>query len=368
MHDWVRVLDKDDNVIFMNSAMSKSLAQLTAGDKCYNVSLGMKCYNAIGRTERCENCISRQSVFDGEIHEKEEKIGDRFFSVMSSPIRERNGEIIAVVEVLRDITQTKQLQKEIMRRNQKYQNELEIARKIQMSMLPKKIHIAGIDFSFLYKPCEALAGDFLDIFKIDRDHVGVYIADVSGHGIPASMITIFLRSKLNKKVLSPAEALKSLFNEFNSEDLDENIYITIFYSIIDLEKKVMTYCNAGHCVSPVLFNENKFEILEQPGVPICRWVKEPGYTDVCVKLEEGDSIFYCTDGIIELRNSMKVQFGEERLFSLLEKYKGTPSDMLNIILEEAKEFSGLSDLRENTDDITLAILKIKNKDKDKGKD
>ena len=97
MYDWVRVIDRDDCMIYINKAMQQGLADYPAGSKCYE---------ALGRTGPCENCISRKSVFDGKTCEKEEIISDRIFSVMSSPVKNKDGDIIAVVEVLRDITQS----------------------------------------------------------------------------------------------------------------------------------------------------------------------------------------------------------------------------------------------------------------------
>ncbi len=352
MFDWVRVIDKDDNVIYMNKAMSVNAKSVKVGSKCYHV---------IGRDTPCENCISRKAVFFGQPHEKEECIGDKIFSVMSSPVKNEQGKTVAVVEVLRDATQMKQLQQEILRQNIKLQEDLNMARRLQCSMLPKYFPKDKVDFSFLYNPCEALGGDFLDIFKIDENHLGLYVADVSGHGVPASMLTIFLRSTLNKRLISPSEALNDLFFEFNKSDMGEDLYITVFYAILNTEEKTMLYANAGHNVSPVIFNteRNTFEILRQPGVPISRWVEAPEYEDGHAGLNTGDRLFFSTDGIIEMRNPRKEQFGEDRLFDLLLSSKKDPSGTLNTIIDEACEFAGIKDLKTIIDDITIALLEIK---------
>ena len=259
MFDWVRVLDMNDNVIYMNKAMSDGLGK---------PMIGSKCYETVGRTEPCINCVSRKAIFSGATHEKEEYINGRFFSVMCSPIRNADGNIIAAVEVLRETTQIKQLYQEMQEQNNKFRGELEMARKLQVSLLPNLPEDNRLDFSFLFMPCEALGGDFLDIFNIDSSHLGLYIADVSGHGVLASLLTIFLRSALNKKQPFPAKALEELFFEFNQSKLDEDLYITIFYAIIDLDKRIMTYSNAGLNVSPVLYSDMRFDLLRLPGIPI----------------------------------------------------------------------------------------------------
>jgi len=351
MYDWVRVIDIDDNIIFVNDSMSKALGKNLLGEKCYN---------AIGRSKPCDNCTSRKAVFEGTIQNKEEIIGEKVFSVMSSPIRDEDGRITAVVEVLRDITEMKKMQKKILEHNKKLQSELNIARKLQCSLLPKDLPRDKIDFSYVYRPCEAIGGDFLDIFKIDNDHMGIYIADVSGHGVPASMLTVFLRSSINKRTLSPAEALNQLYKEFNRDYYDQELYITVFYAIIDTKNKSIIYSNAGHNVSPILFNHEslRFDILRIPGVPISDWVDDPAYTEKIISIEKGDRLFMYTDGIVELRNTKNEQFGEERLLNILLGEKMSPAMTLDHIIDTALEFANVKNLNKIIDDITMALLEV----------
>lgn len=352
MNDWVRVIDVDDNLIFVNDAMSKAL---------HDNLIGKKCYIAIGRDTPCENCTSRKAVFDGTVQNKEEIIQDRIFSVMSSPIRDDSGKIIAVVEVLRDVTEMKKMQKEILKHNKKLQSELNMARKLQCSLLPKQQPEDKIDFSYIYKPCEALGGDFLDIFKIDDEHMGIYIADVSGHGVPASMLTVFLRSSINKSILSPAAALKQLYEDFNRNYYDQDLYITVFYAIINTRNTSLVYSNAGHNVSPVLFNQDskRFDLLRVSGIPISDWVDNPVYSDKSISIEKGDRLFMYTDGIVELRNDKNEQFGEERLLNILLGEKTSPSMTLDRIIDSASEFAHIENFDTILDDITMVLLEMK---------
>ncbi len=350
MFDWVRVIDRQDNIVYINNSMAQA----------FHPSIkGKKCYAALGRTEPCDNCISRQTVFEGNPHEKEEIINGRVFSVMSSPVKNRKGQIVYVVEVLRDITQMKQLQSEIIEQNHKLQSNLSMAKRLQCSLLPKGLPENKIDFSFVYKPCEDLGGDFLDIFSIDEDRIGIYIADVSGHGVPASMLTVFLRSAMNKKLVSPAQALEQLYTEFNNSQFDHDLYITVFYAVIDLKQQKLIFSNAGHNVCPVLFNTGRFEILRSSGIPISNWLKKPGYCDSAMDLIQGDRIFFYTDGIVELRNSSGEQYGEKRLLDILLEDNTGISNSLNRIVESACEFADIGDTLQIPDDITMALLEIK---------
>jgi phosphoserine phosphatase RsbU/P len=350
MYDWVRVIDKDFNMVYVNKPMTEALG---------NSPEGKKCYTAIGKESACENCISRGAIFDGKSHVKEEIIGDKTFSVMSSPLRNSEGEIIAAVEVLRDVTEMKALQKKVMDQNRKLKFDLNLARKLQCSLLPKALPEEKIAFSFIYKPCETIGGDFLDIFKIDEDHIGIYIADVSGHGVSASMLTVFLRASINKKLLSPAEVLSELFIAYNSSSISSDLYITIFYAVINLKTKTIVFSNAGHNVCPIIFNDQKFEILRVPGIPISTWLEKPEYVDRYSNLAVGDSIFFYTDGIIEMRNAKNEQYGEKRLLDTLLLENSSPKIILNKIVDSACQFSGIIKDEEIPDDITMALLKIK---------
>jgi len=280
---------------------------------------------------------------------------------MSSPLRNDTGEIIASVEVLRDITQLKELQDIVMRQNQKLQDDLMIAKKLQCNLLPKDLRQDKVSFSFIYQPCEDLGGDFLDIFEIDNDHIGIYIADVSGRGIPASMLTVFLRSAIDRKSLSPSKVLTSLYKEFYSSNFDHEVYITVFYSIINITNHTIKFSNAGHNVYPIIFNKydtSRFESLIVPGMPISNWFEEPHYTEVQLDLRKHDRLFYCTDGIIELKNDTQEQFGEERLQKILFSDTSEPSSTLNKIISEACKFAGIDDSSTVPDDITVAIIDI----------
>ncbi len=350
MNDWVRVIDRDDNMLYLNKAMVEGIK---------SNPVGCKCYFAIGKSAPCEECVSRKAVFDGTSHEKEETIDGKIFSVISSPVRNKNGDIIAAVEVLRNITQIKQLQFKILEQNRMFQDDLSIAKKLQCSLLPKERTEGKIDFSFIYKPCETLGGDFFDIYSIDQDHVGVYIADVSGHGVPASLLTVFLKSTINKKIISPAEVLEKLYAEFNNSNFDYKLYITVFYAVINTKDYTLTYSNAGHNVAPIIYNKGRREVLRSSGIPISNWLKEPAYIDKSFQIVKGDRILLCTDGIIEINNKENSIFGEDRILNILSNDVKEPDATLNQIIDNACEFAQIKNFDKTSDDITIALLVIR---------
>jgi len=350
MYDWVRVVDVQNNVIYMNKAMERGLGGRFTGKKCHEM---------LNRSEPCENCITRKSVFEGKTQEKEEYINGRIFSVMSSPLRDAEGRVFAAVEVLRETTQIKKLYQKMQEQNKKMKKDVEMARKLQSSLLPGPLDDPRLDFSLLYMPCESLGGDFIDIFYLDRSHLGMYIADVSGHGVQASLLTVFLRSTISKKTLSPSKALEGLYREFNQSKLDRDLYIAMFYSIIDLDSKTMLYSNAGLNVAPIVYGHDRFELLRMPGIPISNWLESPEYKDGSVQLAAGDKFFLYSDGILEIRNDSNEQFGEDRLLKILLKKQSSPKQLLLDIKKSAFAFAGIKSADDLQDDITIALLEIR---------
>jgi len=172
-------------------------------------------------------------------------------------------------------------------------------------------------------------------------------------------LTVFLRSSLNRELKSPAKTLEKLYTEFNHSTLDEELYISLFYCIIDLDGKKMLYSNAGLNVTPVLFGKERFELLRMAGIPISNWLDKPEYKDGAVALQSGDKLFLYSDGILEMRNDTNEQYGESRLVDILLNSKSSPEQMLQEIRESAFRFAGIDTENELQDDVTMALLEIK---------
>ena len=289
MTDWVRVVDKNKDVIYMNKAMRESLS-----DKS---SIGNKCYHQLGRFTACENCTCKKTLKTGKASNKVEVYGDRIYSVMSSPITTDSNNIQYVIEVLRDITKDKEMESQLVAQNNELQKSLDLAKKIQMSMLPSKQLIPSVEFSYIYEPCETLGGDFFNIFTIDKEHVCFYIADASGHGITASMLTVFLRTAFKKNITSPSLILKSLYKDFNESKLEKELYITVFLCVLNTKTGELIYSNAGHNCPPLVIGNDGIKEIESSGVPISNWLDEPLYEDKSIIIKDTDKIFLYTDGI-----------------------------------------------------------------------
>jgi sigma-B regulation protein RsbU (phosphoserine phosphatase) len=187
MIDWVRVIDRDNNILYVNRKMKEDLHEDFVGKKCFEVF----CKN-----KKCEHCISGRTLQNGSIQKKEEMLNGSTYTVISSPMYDQSGEIVGSVEVFRDVTNEKSLAKKLSEKNKKMSDDISFARNMQERMLPPKGMYNGVMTDYLYESSELLSGDFFDVFKVDNNNTAMYICDVVGHGVSASLLTIFVRQSL----------------------------------------------------------------------------------------------------------------------------------------------------------------------------
>lgn len=346
MADWVRVVDKNGIVIYANKAIKKAL-----GDKI----VGCKCYEAYGRDVKCNFCITERTIDTGEIVQKEEIIYGKYFSIKSSPVTDKEGNIFAAVEVFRDVTRERKLELELIEKNKKMRRDLSVARRIQEKILPGVGKKYNLNIEYVYSPSEMLSGDIFDIFAIDSENLGVYIADVSGHGVSASMMTMFIRQSMRSikdEILSPSIALKELQNDFYNLNLEVDKYFTIFYGVFNKTTYEFRYSNAGHNCLPIVYNsKGNIELLELKGYPILSLFEEVQYAEKSILLEKHDKVLLYTDGIIEVRNKNGKEFGMDGLVDLIK-------DNLDISISEIEDNIIHFSWGEQEDDIAIVLLDV----------
>ena len=357
MHDWVRVLDLKGNVVFMNMALMEYF-------EWHPESVAL--FSRFSRTREYKHLKSWNNTVAGILQEEksdaEFEVDGKTFAVISSPLNKKSGEVGYTVEVFRDVTRLKRLQDVIVKQNMKFEDDLGMAKMLQRRLLPHGSPNPAIEFNYIYEPCELLGGDFIDMYNIGDTHLGVYIADVSGHGVAASILTVFLRTAISKRIKSPAETLRLLFQEFKANKLDPELYITVFYAIYDLKNGILKYSNAGHGAVPVLYNKNRKDkqtLLMLEGVPISTWVDSTEYKESSVKIESGDRLFLYTDGLTDVSNTGMERYGSTRVNNSLKNCPDDHNEALKKILNDAKDFAGIRDSSEQSDDITLSIIELK---------
>lgn len=256
--------------------------------------------------------------------------------------------------------------KEIREVNDRLLFELDYAKKIQQSILPnRKIEFKGVKFVSEYIPCERLSGDFYDIYELDNENIGMYILDVSGHGISAALMTMFTNhyikssERLIKRYrgLKPHKNLKYFYEEFNKLNFPEEMHIVIFYAAYNLSSKVLTYCSGGLNCYPILVRKNgEYEFLDKSeGFPICKYSEfyTPEYNSVKIELKQGDKILFYTDGLTDTRKNKT--FDKKELIDLLIENRDKDVEVLNDKILQRINSSN----ERNDDDITYFIMEIK---------
>ncbi len=241
--------------------------------------------------------------------------------------------------------------------------QMEIAREIQIQLLPKKLpNIIGLDIEVLSAPASDLGGDYCDVIDIkEKDAIVVTIGDVSGKGIPANLLMIMLRSFLKIEAMnetSPKKVLKQL-NELIIADnkLYSDIFISLFYGVINKKTFSLTYSSAGH--DPLYLFHRKtgtFETLKT-GDLILGIFPDIEYNENIIQLQESDLLILYTDGIIEAKNSKNILFGEERFIRTVFRNIKKPANLIkDAIYNEVLRFSGEE---KQNDDITLLTIDVK---------
>lgn len=349
MDDLVRIIDLEGNIIYENTAMSRT------GDK---ISLGVNCCkrNEEGHALQCISEISKNQKrsISKEIYQK-----DKIYSAKSSPVYNEMGEVIALVEVFRDITVAKRIQIELFNANKKINDELILARNIQRSILPRKKIFEALVFDYAYIPSGNLSGDIFDIIEIDESKLGIYIADVVGHGISASIMTMFIRQTmrnilLEKNYLSPSDTMLELKSRFSELHLEPSQYFTILYAVVDMEKNEMTYVNAGHNSRPLMFNDQNIAFLQNRGKFISNIFPDEAYHEKKVDILPGYRFLFYTDGLLETANKAGEFYGEKNLMRWVKKNRGR-KDFIEALVRELNAYRWL----EQNDDIALLLMDVR---------
>jgi anti-anti-sigma factor len=249
---------------------------------------------------------------------------------------------------------------------QRMDHDLSIARRIQTALLPKQLpRIEGVELAAFNYPALEIGGDYYDFVRVDDDTLGVVVADVSGKGVPGSLVMTMIRTALRMEArgnYSAAEVMARM-NDFVTEDMKKGMFVTIFYSILDSKNRIISYASAGH--NPMILYRAETDetyFLNPRGFPV--GISLPDDTlfrrsiDVeKIKLKKDDMLVIYTDGVTEAMNESREQYGEERLLQLIKASgKLSPQEFIDRLSDNIKEFTG--DQPQN-DDITVVAIKEK---------
>jgi sigma-B regulation protein RsbU (phosphoserine phosphatase) len=241
-------------------------------------------------------------------------------------------------------------------------HDLEIARDIQRILLPAEAPaINGFQISGLSVPARQVSGDYFDYIQVDNERLGVAIADVSGKGVPASLIMAICRSVLRAEAArnpSPADVLRKV-NRQLYPDIKEDMFISMAYLILDHQRDGVTLARAGHD-APLLYKRNSQTVapVKSPGMVVgidSGNVFDRLTTDFAVPLERDDCLILYTDGVTEALNTEGDEFGLDRM---IQSVRASATDgaqtIVKRIIEDVRNFTG--SVPQN-DDITLIAIR-----------
>jgi phosphoserine phosphatase RsbU/P len=242
-------------------------------------------------------------------------------------------------------------------------NEMEMARQIQLSILPHEIpELRGLDIAARYLPMSSVAGDFYDFIIVDEQHLGILIADVTGHGLPAALIASMLQVSLAAQFAHASEPGRVLggLNHALCGKFTRH-FVTAAYVFVDMEKNCMSYAGAGH--PPLLLrhgSSGSTSEVSQNGLLLGHFPKEI-YSSVQIPVEPDDKAILYTDGILETKDPSQEMLGMDRFKRFVEDNHDVGAGQLaDSLLDELSRWSGHPTGESQEDDITLLVIDFKN--------
>ena len=259
--------------------------------------------------------------------------------------------------IVRDITQRKEMEAELEKARLRMQDELNVGREIQMSMLPLIFPAfprrSEFDVHAVLEPAREVGGDFYDFYLIDDDHYCVCVGDVSGKGVPAALFMAVTKTLIKSRASNddaPASILTHVNNEI-SRNNDASMFVTIFLAILDLNTGELRYSNAGHNPPYIRRSNGQLERLDQRHGPVIGALEGMVFAQDSVTLGSGDLLFAYTDGVTEAMDVEQNLYDEHRLVKVLESLESDAAKAsVEAMVADVRAFQGRA---EQADDITI---------------
>jgi phosphoserine phosphatase RsbU/P len=383
----VFLVDKDIRVQQFNDSFKKLFSKTEAE------LINKLCGNAIGcaftidenqlcgKTSNCGNCVLRDSVFRAFVEKvptvkaklhREFYIGrqrvDKHFLFSSMYLSYRDEEMILII--VDDMTEMETQRLWLAEKQKRLDEDLKSAAEIQKSLLPGTFpQVGNCRFAAKFIPSERVGGDIFNVFELDEQRMIIYILDVSGHGVPAAMVTVSVSQMLcpttgffcshtgsrssvgETELASPRKVLQALDMNYPLERFDK--YFTMSYVVINHLESTIVSCNAGHPAPILLRSDGRIELLDQGGTIVGMGGVIP-FEEEVKKLEHGDKIIFYTDGLTEYSNAAGEEYGVKRLNEILTSLTAlSAQETLDTIVSSVMEFG---DNVSPSDDITLVVV------------
>ncbi|MDZ7724511.1 MAG: SpoIIE family protein phosphatase [candidate division KSB1 bacterium] len=273
-------------------------------------------------------------------------------------------EVGSIAKAFSDITIKLRESQVNLAEQERLQQEMQVAKEIQQTLLPAEFpQVTGYDISSYYGAAKEVGGDYYDFIEVDKDTLGIVVADVSGKGVPGSLVMTMIRTALRTEARGVKDAAEVLsrVNDFVVNDMKKGMFVTLFYVIVDSRRRRLNYASAGH--NPMILyrpTTQKTYYLNPRGFPIGislpdKQLFRKSLESDTIALAEDDVLIVYTDGVTEAMNPQRELFGDERFLETIRNYGSqNVNDFVNNIKKELQVFT--EDWPQN-DDITLVALK-----------
>lgn len=275
-------------------------------------------------------------------------------------------EIGEIAQAFSEITNRFRESQKNLADQERLQKEMQVAQEIQQTLLPSEFpDLEGYEIASYYEAAREVGGDYFDFVEVDKDTLGIAVADVSGKGVPGSLVMTMIRTALRTEArgIKDAAEVLSRVNDFVIGDMKKGMFVTVFYVIIDSKRRRLTYASAGH--NPMILyraSTKKTYYLNPRGFPIGIQLHEKdlfkkSIESDTIQLAEEDILLIYTDGITEAMNEKRHLFGEERLIKIFRDYGHLRvKPFVDQIKEEILSFT---EGTPQSDDITLVAIREK---------
>ena len=253
--------------------------------------------------------------------------------------------------------------------NDRMNQDLEAAARVQQSILPERApDVANVECAWRYVPCDALAGDALNVFALDDRTLCGYVLDVSGHGVPAALLSVAVARSLGHSddptsvILAGADGAGALgpfarpcsvatrLNQRFPFEANGQRFFTMIYSLLDVQTGRLAYCCAGHPGPVRIGRDGGVTCVDTPSLMV-GVDPDPGYEDESLQLTPGDRLYFYSDGIVEQQSRDEEEFGKDRFVDLLRRSADLPLQAsIDAVVDRLRAWAGRDGF---TDDVSL---------------
>jgi len=246
----------------------------------------------------------------------------------------------------------------------RFDEELRLAARLQQDFLPKSLPQVGpVNFHTLFRPAGYVSGDLYDVMRLDEKHVGFYMADAVGHGMPAALLTMFIKNALVTKqitpegyrLLTPSETMARLNESMIDQNLSAATFATAIYGMVDVQNLTVSFARGGHPHPMLMRADGSVLALEADGGLLGVFSGEP-YEQKTVQLISGDRLFIYSDGV-EVAFSEDQSIDPERWRQELLNRREMSSEQL--LLDFAERLDSSAGSLMPKDDLTMIIVEVK---------